>query len=132
MTPAVEWCAGQWGREPTPAEALLIDVVCAGFATGPHNIRALRRGQIRQFGRGAAICHSGDLASWDRDALTRLVFAAHDRCARVEVAPAGFYLRIVVHARTREPGDRPIMRGHPTLEQAVAKWRKYHPLGETQ
>ena len=123
MSAAVEWCAGQWGREPTAAEALLIDVVCTGFRTGPHNIRALHGARIRSWGHGAEICHGGELATWDHDQMTRLVFAAHDRCARVEVSPAGRYLRIAVHARSREPG----LRGPPTLEEAVAAWREHHP-----
>ena len=129
--PRVEWCAGQWGRDPTPAEALLIAVVCDALRTGPHNIRALKCGRIQPRGRGASIGYIGDLATWDHDALTRLVFAAHDRCARVEVTSAGPYLRITVHARTREPGDLPIMLGQPTLEQAVADWRRHHPLEAT-
>ena len=127
MSAAVKWCAGVWRREPTAAEALLIDVVCDGLAIGPYDVPALQADRVKRVGSGAAIFHRRGLASWDSATLTRLVFAAHDRCARVEVAPAGFYLRIAVHARSREPGDLPIMSGHPTLEEAVAAWREHHP-----
>lgn len=68
-----------------------------------------------------------DLATWDKDHLTRLVFGAHDACARLSVTDAGPYVRVSLHLRSTEPGDLPIMHGHPTLEDAVARWRAAHP-----
>lgn len=63
-----------------------------------------------------------EMATHDAELLTRLVFLAHDRCVRAFIEPAGFYMRIGITNRLR---DGLIMTGHPTLEQAVASWRKH-------
>jgi hypothetical protein len=65
------------------------------------------------------------MATQDFNHLTRLVFAAHDHCVRIEVSPKAFrYLDITMHSgRGREGGT---MESHPTIEGALEKWREYH------
>jgi hypothetical protein len=91
---------------------------------GEHHIPGSGYGEnnVKEYGHGfAVILHSGpNLATWDGDMLTRIVFLAHDRCMRAEITTAGRYMRLAIHPRTRE---RSFMLGHPTLEQAVSAWR---------
>jgi hypothetical protein len=62
----------------------------------------------------------GDMATFDNDDLTRLVFLAHQFCLRcsVEAATIGM-LRLRFHPRKREGGTG---TRHPTLAQAVASF----------
>lgn len=61
---------------------------------------------------------SGSLATFDGDALTRLVVLAHDYCVRLEVSPASSrHLRLYLHARYREGS---IWKRHPNIHRAVA------------
>jgi len=84
-------------------------------------------GTVKPSGGGLLVnATSLNLATFDFDALTRLVFMAHDRCVRVEVKGSNpGYTKIFLHKRVRE-GD--MMRRHPTLEAAVEKWREKHPV----
>lgn len=67
----------------------------------------------------------GQLSTFDFDALTRLVFLAHDDCIRVAIRPCNPQnLTLVFHGRQRT-GD--ISQRHPELEDAVAAWRAKHP-----
>lgn len=69
-----------------------------------------------------------DLATWDGNLLTRLVFHAHDRCFRVHFERSGpNMLGISVSKRINRDGG---VQGHPTLEGALAKWREAHPANE--
>lgn len=63
-----------------------------------------------------------DLATVDFPMLTRLVFLAHDHCIRVSVRPCnGSHLTLLFHPRKREGA---YSERHPTLEHAVADWRR--------
>lgn len=63
-------------------------------------------------------------STYDFDNLTRLVFLAHDYALRVELIPRGFgYTRILFHRRQREGN---LYQRHPTIEDALANWRKNH------
>lgn len=66
----------------------------------------------------------GSLSTFDFDDLTRLVFLAHDYAMRVEIDPRrnGIY-KLLFHRRVREGS---LYQRHPTIEQAVNTWRKYH------
>lgn len=66
--------------------------------------------------------HNG-LTSYDGDSLTRLVMLAHDLGIRVEVNPRMRYLEIVCHPRVfvKTTGR---CAPHPTVEAAVADWRR--------
>ncbi len=68
---------------------------------------------------------SGDLATFDYDELTRLVFLAHDHSVRLAIKSHGpGRIALMFWPRTRE-GD--LTRRHPTLEQAVATFRARNP-----
>jgi hypothetical protein len=68
------------------------------------------------------------LATFDYDELTRLVFLCHDHAIRCSVdARANNMLELMFHQREREGG---ISKRHPTIEQALEMWRKYHQFGQ--
>lgn len=68
------------------------------------------------------------LSTWDFSDLTRLVFLAHDYCIRVEISPLSrTTVRMTFHQRKR---DGSMSQRHPTLEQAVADWRRLRPIEE--
>lgn len=122
----VEWVERDLGRALTPGEGLAVQVVCDALRAGPWNVRKSWSTGFGPHGHGGRVVVSGDLATFDQDHLTRLVFAAHDRCARVSVEQAGpRALAICVWPRKRE-GRTP--ERHPTLEQAVADWRAGHEV----
>lgn len=70
-----------------------------------------------------SVRHYLDLATFDYDELTRLVFIAHDFGVRASVKASGpRHLRISITPRLR--GFEPdIALVHPTLEEAVDKFR---------
>ncbi len=70
------------------------------------------------------VMHAGGLSTFDYSELTRLVFLAHDHAIRAEIKPAMQNLRIILSPRTREAS---MILGHPTLEEAVAKYRTKFP-----
>lgn len=65
--------------------------------------------------------HDG-LSTFDNDALTRLVVAAHDECVRAEIIPLGRHLGLYLHDRKRE-GES--WERHPDLETHVAWVRAF-------
>lgn len=73
----------------------------------------------------------GHLATFDFANLTSLVFLAHDLGIRVEINACNMQrVEIMLHPRHRDPGS--VMCGHPTLEEAVTRWRDGNPLpGDT-
>ncbi len=72
-----------------------------------------------------AIPCSEPLDTYDFDRMTRLVFLAHDHCIRVQISAGRGGLKLMFHPRQREGG---MSQRHPGLEQAVAVWRKTHPI----
>ena len=83
---------------------------------------------VREWGLGWYVnAHAGaGFATYDFDKLTRFVLLCHDRCVRGEIAPAGpVRIRLMIHQRERGTGS--IMSQHPTIEEAVERWRKHHP-----
>src|ERR1039458_1928932 len=90
---------------------------------GEHHIP---RGGLHDFGCGWSVNHYGDLSTFDFDKLTCLVFLCHDRAIRAEVMCSGpRMVKISIWKRKREGG---ISERHPTIEQALETWRKYHPI----
>lgn len=63
-----------------------------------------------------------NLATFDGDFLTRLVFLAHDHAVRIEIKPKSSwgYIELTFHERKREGQN---FEKHPTIEQALEKWR---------
>ena len=90
---------------------------------GKHHIP---RGGLHDFGCGWSVNHYGDLSTFDFDKLTCLVFLCHYRAIRAEVMCSGpRMVKISIWKRKREGG---ISERHPTIEQALETWRKYHPI----
>ncbi|NUP08381.1 MAG: hypothetical protein HOW73_20215 [Polyangiaceae bacterium] len=97
----------------------------ATFYRGKHHIP--EKGVRDEGGGSWYVAHynaGAGLSSFDYDDLTRLVFMAHDRGVRVSLhSSAPNYVKIrISHQRSRPPGDMSTV--HPTLEQAVDKWRE--------
>lgn len=125
-TGACEWVLNRKrpGRDSlSEVEQEMITVLCAAFGTGPWNIHA-DWSIMRLVGFGVRMSvRSSLLNTFDTDGLTRLVFAAHDRCCRLEVDAGGPHrVTIKLWKRARE-GSR--ARRHPTLEAAVDDWKLY-------
>lgn len=61
-----------------------------------------------------------NLATFDGNALTRLVFLAHDHCIRVSIVPCNMqFLSIMFHPRKREGG---FAERHPTIHDVYKEW----------
>lgn len=73
----------------------------------------------------------GDLATFDSDALTRLVVLAHDRCVRLQVRGVGpGCMKLGLSPRDGREGR--MYSRHPTMEDAVAAIRRdYSPCSPT-
>jgi hypothetical protein len=93
------------------------------FYFGEHHIPGYKP---KRCGFGWSVNHDrGELATFDYNQLTRLVFMAHDKCIRVGVeALRNGIIRITIWQRQREGT---IDSRHPTLEQALAKFRNEEP-----
>jgi hypothetical protein len=99
----------------------------AELFNGEHHIPA----KLHEFGDGWSLTTWGDLSTFDFDMLTRLVFLAHDRCVRATVMQgAPKTVKIVLWQRESREGS--INKRHPTIEQALEDWRKYHPIWEAK
>jgi hypothetical protein len=112
------------GRALTDWHAEVITTLCRCLHTAPY------RGQLAFKAQEAhpgyyAVSTTIDMGTTDRDELTRLVLAAHERCWRISLAPHG-PRRLLIEVHQRQPRVAPIdsMRQHPTLEQAIASWRR--------
>lgn len=83
-------------------------------------------GAFRPAGRGIRIVLlTGGFATFDSDRLTALVFAAHDHAVRVELCTgAPNRVGLMLHRREREGS---LYNRHPTLDEAVSKWRERNP-----
>lgn len=90
------------------------------FYSGEHHIP----GKVKRYGEGWMVNHDrGDLATYDYDQLTQLVFLAHLKCYRVSVAPSSpRHLKIAIWKRKREGS---MFQRHPTLETAIENFMKY-------
>jgi hypothetical protein len=82
--------------------------------------------KIKECGFGYSILHYNELATFDVDGLTRLVFMAHDYGYRVGIEPAMRYVRITIFKRQRMGN---ITTRHPSLEDALQQYRKWRPEG---
>lgn len=61
-----------------------------------------------------------ELATWDQDHLTALVFRAHVACIRISVGVAG--MKLEVRGYARDPKATSIMRRHPSLLEAISRY----------
>jgi hypothetical protein len=94
---------------------------------GKHHIP----GKLRRDGSASwSVGNVNPMSTFDSDELTRLVFLAHEHALRVEVLPSGpRCLRIAATKRCRleDAPSWPLVEGHPTLDQAVGKFRERTP-----
>ena len=89
-------------------------------------------GKIKDFGlTGVRTSLYSDVSTFDSDRLTRLVFLAHDRCIRASVVSSG-PRRIGIELFKRHAREGSTSKRHPTIEQALALWRKSHPETDNQ
>jgi len=64
----------------------------------------------------------GGWSTCDNSTLTRLVIAAHDRCIRIAIEPAGSrYLRLVFSPRQRTGN---LFERHATIEEQIERARR--------
>lgn len=91
------------------------------FFGGEHHLPS----EIKEFGPGGwCIGMLGELATFDFNQLTRLVFMAHDRAVRVSVMGHGMSrIRITIFNRDRSGH---MYQRHPTLAEALSDWRETH------
>lgn len=83
------------------------------FFYGDHHIPK----GLSRYGEGWCVNVAGSLATFDRDDLTRLVFMAHDKAIRVEIAPASpKTLKIAIHKRQRTGS---IYQRHPSIDDLL-------------
>ena len=99
-----EWCGGEH-HIPAPG------------CCGDHG--------VREYGPGSwCVNLYGDMSTFDFDRLTALVFLAHDRCVRASVMQGGpRMVKVVIWNRDSRTGE--MWQRHPTLDEAVTRWRKY-------
>jgi hypothetical protein len=96
---------------------MLCDWLC-----GAHNVP-----QVKPCGLGLRVSvFASGLSTFDFDLLTRLVFLAHDRCVRVELANSG-PSRIGVKLHRRHTREGCVVERHPTMEEALQKHRQSWP-----
>lgn len=69
------------------------------------------------------------MSTTDFDELARLVFLAHDLCIRVEVGASGMYGCLWLSPRDASDTAVGVWEAHPTLETALARWRKTNAPG---
>lgn len=114
------WVERSTGRTLTDPERLLVELICRARRTGPWNLTPWT--SLQPWGAGARVSVRDGWATYDTEALTRLVCGAHDLAARVVLVSSGpNRIGVVMHLRT--PGELSIMRGHNTLEKAFEAWR---------
>lgn len=83
--------------------------------------------KVKEWGQGIKVqTYPHRLSTFDFNMLTELVFAAHDECVRIEIAQGGpGRVALVLHRRHQREGR--MTERHPTVETALAEWRKRNP-----
>jgi len=123
----VAWVQRCLKRELEPVECAMVAIVCDAVGCGPYDLPSWKT-RLRKCGHGCrfSLDVGRELATIDSAVLTRLVFSAHDHCARVTVGGCPVKrIEIRVWLRERE-GD--FSSRHPSLEKAVEGWRDRRPL----
>lgn len=124
---AIDWVSRHLKRPLTDIEGELVTILCAATKLGPYDL-----GSWANIGKNrgcAEKCIGADrFATWDFDGLTALVFAAHDRCVRVEIGNGGpRQIKITAYPRKRreeiDPKEWVAVKMHPTLDEAVEMWK---------
>lgn len=113
-------------QSPTIRQAMPREEAIAFFAViygGAHHIP----GKLAVEGLGWKLQHWGQLSTYDFDLLTRLVLLAHDRCVRVSIQQGG-PKRVAIVLHKRDPKGQDFSERHPTIAQALMRWRESNPL----
>lgn len=104
--------------------AELLRVWLGGLHHFPGGDKALRATDWSTFFVLVRLKHKA-LSTFDGDSLTRLVFLAHDHAIRVDLhSEAMKSITLMLHPR---PRDGSVMKRHPTIEEALAAHRRFHP-----
>jgi hypothetical protein len=93
----------------------LIAAVYGGLHNGPRKID--KHTEFYQ-----TWCHYGEMATFDFDKLTVLVFMAHRLCIRVSLTgAANKYMRVMLH--NRKSGEGSMSERHPDLDTAIRQFK---------
>lgn len=68
---------------------------------------------------------SRDMATFDFNNLTLLVFASHQYGVRACLSPHMRYIKLQLHPRRSRLDSEPIWSRHPTIEKAVESYRRH-------
>lgn len=111
---------------PSEFHERAVALLCATFVAAPEQL-AVDWTRVQWFGVEGGVevpVYKPELATTDPGTLSRLVFAAHDMCVRVELRPMRFHtLRFILRPRPYRPGSGRSPWEHPTLASALQKWR---------
>lgn len=89
--------------------------------------------RLKESGTGWKILYSGNLATYDSDILTRLVYLAHKYLYRVEISQCNFrYLNIRVHRRMLNASDNlaPCFSRHRTIDEMIEDMNRIYGRGK--
>lgn len=118
-----DWIRQALKVEPSPLGATVADllgVVYGGIYNAPINHRKVAWTDPEWI----EVAAYGSLDTYDGNRLTKLVLLAHALCVRVEVNPCNMrYLKLCFSPRLRDGGT---WKRHPTIDQAVAEFRRYY------
>lgn len=118
-----EWLERYLRRELTSFQAKVADII-GMVANGIYNAPVKWKSATLNM-RFVRIVWQGELATWDSDGLTKLVFLAHEARIRVSIQGCGpRYTEIIFHPRVH---DGCIGRRHPNIDEAVTAFREYLP-----
>lgn len=100
-----------------------IDLLCQSQGCGPYDLRCWEKAEWN-YGAGVRfVLYRPRLSTFDGSSLSALVIGAHDEMIRVEIDPVNFsHLAICMWPRQSRDGET--WRRHPTIEQAVAIYRR--------
>jgi hypothetical protein len=118
------WIGTHCKKRPSPPVVRCIDLLTT-LMGGTHHLGEFTFYRCAEWSVAPYVeCRfRGDLATWDFDTLTRLVFLAHDLCIRVSIV-GGFRHEVKLLLHPREAREGQMYERHPTLEQAVKAWRE--------
>lgn len=103
-------------RQPKPQftddQRYCVDLLAYVFG-GHHHLT-----EVKEWGTGVAINHSGDLSTFDFNLMTLLVIEAHARAVRIGITSSGpRMVRIIAHRRRH--GDGRFSERHPGLDDLI-------------
>jgi hypothetical protein len=123
--PHATWLRQNYGIAMNADQERCLEVLCA---LGPlycleHHLVGKRTDRFELLQpNGLAVRFRGDLATFDADALTRLVVRAHAKCVRVAISPSSKWsVWVILHAR--KPDGVNFYDRHPTLADALERYQ---------